>query len=356
MMKTLYLYIAGYFLKFFFIVLAVPGFLFSFFELMNQLESVGHGAYAVSDALLYVLYTLPGRLTDLMPMTVLLAGIISLGALADRNELVAMEASGMSVFRISAPVMAACVALMIVSSVAGETVIPMLEKRARDMRFQKLSGRAVTPVSHGFWARFRGSFIHVESVDNDGNVRGIEIFEFDESGKLSKVIRAKDAIIDRSRWVLHGVTSTSMVTMQGREISHMTLKGFLDPEQVSALEFEPSSFSIPELIQYIDALKKSGQNADHYTLALWKKLATPLTTAAMALLSLTFVFGSVRQMSAGMRVVTGAFTGLLLYFGQQVVINIGTYFALPTLVSVMIPVVIVWGLALWRWRSVMSGA
>ncbi len=354
-MKTLDLYIAGFFFKAFIAVLAVPGVLFSFFELMSQLESVGRGSYTNFHALLYVFYTMPGRLSDLVPMAVLLAGIISLGALSDRHELVAMQASGMSVLRISMPVMSMCLVIMLISSLAGETMVPYLEKKARNMRFQKLSGRAVTPISHGFWARFKGSIIHVENVVSDGTVSGIEIFEFERPGKLSRVIRAQSAEILKDRWVLNNVTSTSMMTMKKHQVPEITLRDFLNPEQVSALELPPSSFTVPELMGYIEALEKSGQNPDHYSMALWRKLANPLTTAAMALLSLSFVFGSVREIGAGFRIVAGAFAGLALYFGQQLVINIGTYLALPPFLSVMIPVVIVWGLAGITWRNLGVG-
>jgi len=353
-MKTLDIYIGKQFLKFFFIVLAVPGILFSFFELLSQLESVGQGSYRIADAMIFVLLTLPGRLLDLMPMTVLLGGIISLGMLADRNELLAMEASGMSVFRISAPVMAACLLLMAVSSASGEIVIPGLEQKARNMRFQALSGGAVKPVKHGFWARFQGSFVHVKSVGENGAATGIDIFGFDKNTTRMKIfLHAESAHILEDRWILKNVIRKSI---NGTEIStaslpSVSLEGFLNPGQVSALEFPPACLSIPELLQYINALEKSGQNARHYTLALWQKFSLPITTAAMALLSLTFVFGPVREMGAGLRITIGSFAGIALYFGQQLVTHIGTFVDLPSCIIAMTPAAAVGAMAAQRFRK-----
>ncbi len=353
-MKILDVYLAKYFLKFFLIVLAVPGILFSFFELLSQLESVGQGTYSTGNAVQFVLLTLPGRLQDLMPMTVLLAGIIALGMLADRHELLAMEASGISVSRISAPVLATCLVLMFVSAAAGEIVIPSLEQKARNMRFQAISGGSnVTPVKQGFWARFHNSFIHTESVGENGTVAGISIFKYNDQAQMKAFIHAESARILSDRWVLKNVTRK---IIRGTEITtevipSLELRGFLSTEQVAALEVSPISLSTPELIQYISALEKSGQNPRHYKLALWQKLSLPLTTAAMALLSLTFVFGPVREIGAGLRITIGAFTGIALYFGQQLVTHIGTFLDLPAFVIALIPAAAVGSIAVMRLRK-----
>jgi len=342
-MKILDVYIGKYFLKFFLIVLAVPGILFSFFELLSQLESVGHGAYSTGNAVWFVLLTLPGRLQDLMPMTVLLAGIIALGMLADRHELLSMEASGMSVLRISTPVLVTCLILMLISAGAGEMLIPQFEQKARNMRFHALSSGNVTPVKQGFWARFHNSFIHTENVGEDGTAAGISIFRFNRNAQMKSFIHADIARISNEKWILNNVTQK---TVRGTEITthvlpFLELDGFLSTEQVKALEISPMALSTPELLQYISALEKSGQNAGHYKLALWQKISLPLTTAAMALLSLTFVFGPIREMGAGLRITVGAFAGIALYFGQQLVTHIGTFLGLPAFVTAMIPAVAV---------------
>ena len=57
--------------------------LFSFLSLSEELEDVGDGAYELVDALLVVAYTLPALAVDLLPVTVLLGGLLGLGALAN---------------------------------------------------------------------------------------------------------------------------------------------------------------------------------------------------------------------------------------------------------------------------------
>ena len=99
-MRTLDFYIGRSFLKYFFLIIIILMVLFSLFELLSQLDDVGKGSYRLHDALTFVLLTLPKRLLDFMPISTLLGGIVALGLMADHGELIAMEASGVSIMRI----------------------------------------------------------------------------------------------------------------------------------------------------------------------------------------------------------------------------------------------------------------
>ncbi len=57
--------------------------LFSFLELVSQLDDIGKGSYQTIDAFLYVAYTLPGRVLGLAAVSSLLGAIVGLGTLAN---------------------------------------------------------------------------------------------------------------------------------------------------------------------------------------------------------------------------------------------------------------------------------
>ena len=79
-MKILDLYIGSQFIRGLVLIILILLTLFSFFELVNQLDDVGKGNYQIIDAFIFVGYTLPRRMLDLLPISTLLAGIIALGA------------------------------------------------------------------------------------------------------------------------------------------------------------------------------------------------------------------------------------------------------------------------------------
>src|SRR5690606_21993637 len=122
-MKLLDRYIATRFLVGTVPVLLLLLILFSFLALAEELEDVGQGAYTTFDALRAVAYTAPRRIVDLMPVTMLVGGLIGLGAMANHHELIAARAAGMSRSRIARPVLLLAVTVAVVVVTAQSLLV-----------------------------------------------------------------------------------------------------------------------------------------------------------------------------------------------------------------------------------------
>ena len=118
------------------------------------------------------------------------------------------------------------------------------------------------------------------------------------------------------------------------------------------LELPADSLSSVDLYRYIEAMHESGKNADRYALALWRKLSMPLTTGAMVLLSLPFIFGPTRIITTGKRIIIGSSVGIVFYLGDQLIIHIGLLLSLLPIMTAMTPVILISGIALWQLRKV----
>ena len=353
-MKLLDLYIGRMFLTCFLLVLLILAAFFSLIELLSQLDDVGKGAYRLGDALSFVLFSLPKCLHDLMPVSALLGGTIALGLLADHGELIAMQAAGLSVPRICTAVLATAMLLVIAFGVMAETMIPAMEQWARSSRAQALYGTGVQVTRQGFWARRQHTYIHVHRIFREGTAAGVDIFEFDPEGRLISYTHALSASIRNDKqWTLKGVIRKEY-TERGLSIKKRatgTMESFLSRDQVAVIELSPYSLSTPDLMDYIEALQESGQDADPYQLALWRKISVPLTAGAMVLFSISCVFGLNRRSSTGRRITMASLIGIVLYFADQVVMHTGLLMNLNPLITAMIPAVFIASLACWRLRS-----
>ena len=164
---------------------------------------------------------------------------------------------------------------------------------------------------------------------------------------------AREAIIGADdRWVLNDITRKTFGPqgVEEQNLPVLTLDSFLSSDQVNILELPPDSLSSADLSQYVAALRLSGQNAERYALALWRKLSVPLTTGAMVLLSLPFIFGSTRRISAGRRIMVGSLVAIVFYFGDQVIVHLGLLLSLKPVITAMIPVVLISSIAFWKMR------
>jgi lipopolysaccharide export system permease protein len=348
-------YIGARFLSSFVLIIIILVALFSFLELVSQLDDVGKGNFRVHDALVFIGLTMPRRMLELMPISTLLGSIIALGLLADHGELLAMQAGGMSVQRICWSILSSGTVFILLAGVLGEMVVPPLDQLARKRRALSISATGITLTKQGFWARRGLTYIHVRQTLSGGTAADLDLFETDEKGRLKVFIHAQEADIQGDdQWVLHDITRKTF-TDQGistQQIPQLTLHSFLSSDQVDVLELPADSLSAIDLYRYIEAMRNSGQNADRYALALWRKIGVPLTTGAMVLLSLPFVFGSTRMITAGKRIMMGSFVGIVFYFGDQLIAHLGLLLSLTPVITAMTPVILISGIALWQMRKV----
>ncbi len=341
-MKILDLYVARIFLVCFFLVILVPGVLFSLFELISQLDLVGKGTFNTGDAISIVLFTSPERFIELVPISVFLGALAGLGRLSDRGELIAMEAVGRSVLGVSAGIVSACLLIILLSLVTGEFVVPFLGQKAAAIRLKAKTNKGVTFTEGGFWAKRNNTFIHVGSVAGKSTAEKISIYRFDANGTLESYISALSATINKSDWTLHDVTvrRISGLETSTEHLPVLRVEAFLKTKDMKALELSPESLSSRDLWRYIKALKKGGQNPDHFVLALWRKLTRPLFSLSLAMLAAGLVFQATGRGSMGPRLTMGIVAGLIFYFFDQITMQLGLLWGINPVVTAFVPVVV----------------
>ena len=352
-MKTIDRHIGSSFLRSFGLVVIILVVLFSFLELLSQLDDVGKGNYQVRDVFIYIALTLPRRMLDLMPISTLLGSVVALGLMADHRELLAMQAGGISVQRICWSMFATGTILIFLTALLAEMVVPPLDQLARKKRARAVSGSDFTLTKQGFWVRRGNTYIHVGKTLSGTTASDLDIFEADKKGHLKTYTYAREASIqNRDQWVLREITRKNFTDegIKTTRLPSLNLDSFLTPEQVGFLEIPADSLSSSDLYRYAEAMRENGQNVDRYMLSLWRKLSVPLSTGAMVLLSLTFVFGFARRITAGKRIMIGSFVGVLFYSGDQVIVHLGLLLSLSPMLIAMTPVVLISGFALWKLR------
>ena len=104
--------------------------LFSFLDLLEQLDSVGKGTYQTRDAFLYTALLLPRRFIQLTPFIALLGNVIALGRMAINLELTALRVAGVSPARISLAPLWVGVVLLLFVAILEEFVAPQFQQDA----------------------------------------------------------------------------------------------------------------------------------------------------------------------------------------------------------------------------------
>ncbi|KAA8999332.1 LPS export ABC transporter permease LptG [Affinibrenneria salicis] len=311
-------------------------------KFVDQLRKVGQGSYTVLGAGLYSLLSVPKDIEVFFPIAVLLGALLGLGMLATRSELVVMQASGFSRLQIAASVMKTAIPLVLLTMAIGEWVSPLGEQMARNYRAQMMYGGSLLSTQSGLWAKDGNDFIYIERIAGDNELAGVNIYHFDDTNKLLSVRYAASAVFQKTQnlWQLSQVDESDLT--DGKQIAgSQRLSGewktSLTPDKLGVVALEPDALSISGLRNYIGYLKQSGQESSRYELNMWNKLFSPLSVAVMLLMALSFIFGPLRSVPMGFRIVIGIAFGFAFYLMNSVFGQLSLVYGTPPIVGALLP-------------------
>ncbi|KVX01130.1 LPS export ABC transporter permease LptG [Shewanella frigidimarina] len=320
---------------------------------VDQLRLVGRGAYTMLDAGIYVLFLIPRDIEMFFPMAVLLGALIGMGMLASNSELVVMQVSGMSRLQITQSAMKTAIPLMIMVMALGEWGAPIAEKSAKELQATKISGGSLIKSHRGIWAKDGDLFVNIGEVQDVNTLSNISLYEFNEQQELTRVTHANSAVFIDDAWQLSVVENTTV--KDDRVIrDHLDTdvwQSSLTPDKLSVVSVKPEALSISGLIDYLDYLKVNQQDPSRYELALWRKVMQPVTVAVMMLVALSFVFGPLRTVTMGARVLLGVVAGFSFYISNEIFGPMSIVYELPAVVGAIAPSMLFTGLALYYIRK-----
>ncbi|WP_161954049.1 LPS export ABC transporter permease LptG [Candidatus Methylomirabilis limnetica] len=337
------------------LVMAVLLSVFSLMAFVTELDSIGRGTYALSDAVLNVLLTMPSRMIELAPATALLGSIIGLGELASSHELIAMQVLGTSPLRIGWSVTVTGILLMLVVVGVQEWVAPSTDQLAYTRRIQAISNPEALHTKQGFWSRDGQQFIRVHQVLPGRILSDVEIYDFDDHDRLRLVTWAQRADPkDSQGWVLLNVVQqiTEAERVVTKRLASLPWAGALTPAQVELLVLPVEILSRSTLGQHIAFLKKTGQDAERLEIRLWQQITMPLSTLMMVLVAIPFVLGPLRTATAGKRILHGSLVGAAFHLSSLSVAHLGAILHLNAALTVLSPLAVLGGVTVWVYRRV----
>ncbi|GAA6170686.1 LPS export ABC transporter permease LptG [Colwellia sp. KU-HH00111] len=341
-MRILDVYIGRIIASTTFLTLAVFVSVSGIIKFVEQMRAIGRGDYDLSHAALYVLYSVPRDIEVFFPMSALIGGLIGIGMLASNSELVVMQASGLSRLDIIKSVMKTAILLILVSMAVGEWFAPSGEAKAREIRAQAISGGSLISAKNGVWAKDGDYFVNIGEVLEQGQLKKVQVYRFNDELKLDSWLSAETAIYQESAWLLSGVVETQISSnvITTRELDSQVWQSSLTPKKLGVVTVTPESLSVRGLLDYLDYLQANAQDASRYQLAFWRKLMQPITVAVMLLVALSFVFGPLRSVSMGARIMMGVVTGILFFVSNEVLGSLSLVYQFPPIVGAISPSII----------------
>ena len=330
------------------VLLAISGLIF-IVKLVEEFKDVGKGSYDAVIATYYALLMLPSDIKEIIPVVVLIGGLLGLGNLASRSELVVMQASGFSRFRIGLAVMKTALPLIFLTMFLSEWGIPQTEQYARNMRSIAQSGGSMLATTGGFWAKDGQDFIYIRHINNEHELNSVSIYHFDNKA-LKAITQADRAVYEDNQWQLQKVEKSLINEnqIQQNKEADQAWQTTITPSKLGIVSLKPESLSISGLSDYVGFLKETGQDPKRFEIAFWRKIYQPISMAVMMLLAISFVFGPLRSSAMGTKLFIGIIAGFVFYVSNITFGNMTLVFAwIPTFIGALIPSLICLTIVWW---------
>lgn len=298
------------------------------------------GRYTATEALIFVLLSVPAALPEFLPFACLIGCLVGLGLLASSSELTVMRAAGVSIGRIVWLVMRPVLLLMLMGFLVGEYIAPQATVYAEVRRAVLLSETGAISSRSGVWHREGNEFIHVNAVQSSGMLYGVSVYHFDEGQRLTSMLVAKRAVRDGEGWRLEGVRESIVgadrVATRQQETRFWPVS--VSPEMLNMLAVKPENMSLARLWSYLDYRQRQGLSNAEYWLAFWSKALSPLSTIALVVVAISFVFGPLRQVTMGFRIFSGVLVGIAFRMAQSLIGPSSLVFGFSPLLATLLPI------------------
>ena len=340
MARIIDLYILRSFLFFLVLTLAICGslfYLFTFLELVSDIFANRISSAIVFD---YFLYLLPHILTLIVPMSILIATLVTFGILDKTHQVVAFKSCGISLYRIFVPVFALSLLVSAFLYVMQEQILPYSYQRQDNLR-NVIKGRPIqTFYQPGRkWIFGEGNRLYTYSYyDSErGIFAELSIFDLDVSqSRFFQHIYAPKASWQAStrEWRLSNGWVRSL-EQKGAGFTTFDRRDIALPEGpdyfVKEVK-ESSQMTYSELRAYILDLQKGGFEVDHLKTELHTKIALPVVNIIMAILGVPFAFSMGRR-GALYGIAIGVTTGIVYWGAFGFFETLGVYGMLSPLLA-----------------------
>jgi lipopolysaccharide export system permease protein len=309
-------YIAKTLLLYSLVVMLVWLSIYSFFNFLAELNSVGTFNYTILEAIKFIVLRIPEVAYEQASAVILLGCLLGMGHLASTGQLLIFRVSGLSVLRTVWITVKNALFIIFLLMFIGEVFAPALTKYAESERKSAMGQASLSNNPDGFWIRDGDNFINVENNVDGRLYSGITIFEVSKSNKIERIINSESANFDGKSLYLketdiYSINSNNKFeNIDLKERNAFNKSVAFDQDLITSLEKEPKDLSTYTIIKQIQFLTDNKLRAGVFEVELYNRLVKPISLIAMILLAMLFIFGSNRDATLGRKIFFGVAIGL----------------------------------------------
>lgn len=298
-MNILARYISVEFLKL--LVLTVLAFvlIFVMIDLSDNVDNLLLHNVPIGPSALFVLYKIPFMVSQIAPVSVLVAVMISLGILDKHGEITAMKAGGVRLLRVIAPLLLLGLLISVAIILMDEFITPASLKKVDNFKKQWFGMQVRSIGAEGMWVRTSSGIINIKRVDLEKKqLQGVTVYNIEKPFQLKERVNARVIKWEDGRWFTRNAsfrTFAGGVEAEKKADASYELEGLAAPEDLGNMKTLHKNMGFMELKQYIKGLEDDGYETTRYRIDLYGKISFPFVNFVMVLVGIPFALKTGRH-------------------------------------------------------------
>lgn len=257
-------------------------------------EKLFKGSASMLTLIDFLFYSTPQFVYFLMPIAVLVATLVTIGTLSKTGELTVMRSCGISLYRLSLPLLVAAAVWSVMLFTLEERVLAQANKKKTTIedviRERPTSTQDIT--SRHWLAGTRGRIYYYGAYDQrKRQFVNLSIYDIAETPyRVSRHTFVPRAALSRGAWS-GGPGWTQSFPVSGPPVQDAFERRALALDSVRYFETETrdaEAMTVSQLGEYVKTLKASGLSSGSFDVELQRKYAMPLMTLIMTLIAIPF--------------------------------------------------------------------
>ena len=268
----------------------------------------------------YYIYFIPEIIYKMLPIACVMGTVMTISSLNKGSELVALFASGMSLFRIARVLFISIILICGFSYFLSDQLMPVFAKKKNFIFYNELEknpAKFQTIKTNKIWYRSKNSIFNIKTLNAEGNrAQGLTLYFFSPGWELIQMLTADSVLMSGSQWILQNGTVTvfskdSSFPMNDKFIEK-TIVMTEDAQDLRSTGQTSDLLTQAELSRFISKNKEAGLDTIKYEVDFNSKFSFALAGLVMSLLALPFCVAQAR--GGGMMKNVGISLGLVLVY------------------------------------------
>ena len=335
-------YLARMFISRFLALLSGLSVLIMFLDLLANADKVlESGGESVTTLLRYAVLRLPEIMSSTTTFAVLLAALLTLGALVRHHELVALRSVGVSQFKLFSMLLPASLLVAVPQFLLDDQVVPRSIHELRVWGVGDYGQDAEGEETSVTWAREGSDIIRVRYVHvGEEILTGVAIFRRSNEGNIVERILADSARYSGEAWTLYG--ARRFIVADGAiEVSDtLPWEGRIPPSMFASLSAHPRELTWSEMKRFVDDKSLGNRPQYFYETWLYKKITGPVSSILMILIAVPLAQRFHREGALAPMFIIGVAIGFLYFVLEGWSFTTGEVGLLPPVVAAWVPNII----------------